>query len=259
MGRVYLIGAGPGDPELLTLKAARILAQAEVVLRDGLVSREVLAMVAAGARVIDAGKRCGRQGLGQEEINALLVLYGTQSEVVVRLKGGDPSVFGRAGEELEALRDAGIEVEIVPGVTAAVGAAAAAGISLTDRRLASQVVLSTYSRRAGSGAGEWGALTPETTLVLYMPGREYGEIAQRLREAGLPADFPCVIVSSIGRPEQEIRWSNVGRLGSEARLSPPAILIAGRVAAREWKRRGGAVLQGFDEALELAGVNEKGG
>lgn len=259
MGRVYLIGAGPGDPELLTLKAARILAQAEVVLHDGLVSREVLGMAAAGARVIDAGKRCGGGGLSQAEINALLVRYGARAEVVVRLKGGDPSVFGRAGEELEALRNAGVDVEVVPGVTAAVGAAAAAGISLTDRRLASQVLLRTYCRGAGSGARAWGTVTPETTLVLYMPGRDYGEIARRLEKAGLPSDLPCVIVSSVSGPQQEIRWSSVGRLASEERLPAPSILIVGRVAAREWNQAGAGAGQEVEEALEEVGAIEKGG
>jgi len=261
MGTVYLIGAGPGDPELLTLKAARILVQAEVVLHDGLVSREVLEMVPPGALLIDAGKRCGGGGLSQSEINALLVRYAARREIVVRLKGGDPSVFGRAGEELEALRNAGIEVEIVPGVTAAVGAAAAAGISLTDRRLASQVLLSTYCRGAGGGARDWGALTPETTLVLYMPGRDYGEIARRLEEAGLPADLPCVVVSSIGGPRQEIRWTSVGRLATDERLPAPAILIAGRVAARQANRTGAEARRDAEEAqtLEAVGMTEKGG
>ncbi len=124
MGKVYLVGAGPGDPELLTLKAARLLAQAAVVLHDSLVSREVLARISSSAKVVDVGKRCGKKLLTQDEINALLVSYAASHNVVVRLKGGDPSVFGRAGEELEALRNANVEFEIVPGVTAALGAAA---------------------------------------------------------------------------------------------------------------------------------------
>jgi type IV secretory pathway VirB3-like protein len=128
MGRVFLIGAGPGDPELLTLKAARLLACADVVLHDSLVSGEVLARISPRAELIDVGKRCGRKLLTQDEINALLVSYAASHEVVVRLKGGDPSIFGRAGEELEALRKASVEFEVVPGVTAALGAAAAAGV-----------------------------------------------------------------------------------------------------------------------------------
>src|SRR6266404_794516 len=143
MGKVYLVGAGPGDPELLTVKAARLLARAGIVFHDSLVSREILDLIARDAEVIDVGKRSGHKLLTQEEINSLLVSAAANHEVVIRLKGGDPLVFGRAGEEIEALRNAGVEFEIVPGITAALGAAAAAGISLTDRRVASQILLTT--------------------------------------------------------------------------------------------------------------------
>jgi uroporphyrin-III C-methyltransferase len=230
MGKVYLVGAGPGDPELLTVKAARILACANIVLRDSLVSREVLARVSAGANIIDVGKGCGRKLLTQDEINSLLVSYAASNEVVVRLKGGDPLIFGRAGEELEALREAGVQFEIVPGITAAIGAAAAAGISLTDRRVASQILFSTFSRRSEASAMDWGAVTPATTLVLYMPGPDYGEVAQRLRDAGLPSELPCVIVSNATSSLQQIRWATVGKLAHEEKLPAPALLIVGRVA-----------------------------
>jgi uroporphyrin-III C-methyltransferase len=139
-GKVYLVGAGPGDPDLLTLKAAKLLAQAEVVLYDSLVSREVLALISQTALLLDVGKRAGKKLLTQDESNSLLVSYAQEGKLVVRLKGGDPLLFGRAGEEMESLRRAGIDFEIVPGITAAVGAAAAAKISLTDRRVASQVL-----------------------------------------------------------------------------------------------------------------------
>src|ERR1700676_1353190 len=121
MGKVYLVGAGPGDPELLTLKAARLLASPDIVLHDSLVSREVLERISPDAEVIDVGKRCGKKLLTQDEINALLVTYAASHQVVVRLKGGDPSIFGRAGEELEALRKAHVEFDVIPGVTAALG------------------------------------------------------------------------------------------------------------------------------------------
>src|SRR5258708_22329561 len=143
-GKVYLVGAGPGDPELLSLNAGGLLAGADVVLHDGLVSDGVLAMVSCSAEIINVGKRAGHKLLTQGEINALLVSYGRTRSTVVRLKGGDPSIFGRAGEEIEALRSAGIDYEIVPGISAALGAAAAAGISLTDRRMASQILLTTF-------------------------------------------------------------------------------------------------------------------
>src|SRR5216684_949263 len=240
MGKVYLVGAGPGDPELLTLKAVRILACANIVLHDSLVSGEVLARVSAGANIIDVGKRCGRKLLTQDEINSLLVSYAASNKVVVRLKGGDPLIFGRAGEELEALREAGVEFEIVPGITAAIGAAAAAGISLTDRRVASQILFSTFSRRSEANAMDWGAVTPATTLVLYMPGPDYGEVAQRLRDAGLPSELPCVIVSNAASSQQQIRWTAVAKLAHEEKLPAPALLIVGRVASQQVREIGAA-------------------
>jgi len=233
MGKVYLIGAGPGDPELLTLKAARLLAAADVVLHDALVSEGVLATISPAAEIINVGKRAGQKLLTQDEINALLVSYGRTRATVVRLKGGDPSVFGRAGEEIEALRSAGIEYAIVPGISAALGAAAAAGISLTDRRVASQILFTTFSRGIDSSAMEWGCVTSTTTLVLYMPGADYAEVSERLVGGGLPADLPCVIVSRATGSEQQVRWSNVGRLASEEKLPAPALLIVGRVASHD--------------------------
>jgi uroporphyrin-III C-methyltransferase len=233
MGKVHLVGAGPGDPDLLTLKAARLLERATIVLHDSLVSREVLQRIAAGAEIIDVGKRCGQKLLTQEEINALLVSYAASHETVIRLKGGDPLIFGRAREEIEALRQAGLDFEVVPGVTAALGAAAAAGISLTDRRAASQVVITTFSRGADSSAMDWGVVTSATTLVLYMPGAEYAEVASRLRDAGMPGDLPCVIVSNATGSQQQVRWTSVAGLSSEERLPAPALLIVGRVAAQK--------------------------
>src|SRR5438876_5847227 len=233
MGKVYLIGAGPGDPELLTLKAARLLARADVVLHDALVSDAVLAVISPAAEIINVGKRAGHKLLAQDEINALLVSHGRRRPEVVRLKGGDPSIFGRAGEEIESLRKAGIEYEIVPGVTAALGAAAAAGISLTDRRVASQILLTTFSRGTDGSVMDWGCVTSTTTLVLYMPGADYAEVSERLLGGGLPADLPCVIVSRASGSEQQVRWSSVARLASEERLPAPALLIVGRVASRD--------------------------
>jgi uroporphyrin-III C-methyltransferase len=244
MGKVYLIGAGPGDPELLTLKAARLLASADVVLHDSLVSREIIERVSPSAEIVDVGKRCGKKLLTQDEINALLVSYAASHEVVVRLKGGDPSIFGRAGEELEALRAARVEFEVVPGVTAAVGAAAAAGISLTDRRVASQILLTTFSRGVDANAMDWGCLTPTTTLVLYMPGPDYAEVARRLSDGGLPRDLPCVIVSGATGAQQEVRWSSVGALATEEKLPAPALMIVGRVASRQIQEIGDAFWRG---------------
>jgi uroporphyrin-III C-methyltransferase len=233
MGKVYLVGAGPGDPDLLTVKAARLLAQAGIVLHDSLVSREILRLISRDAEVIDVGKRCGHKLLTQEEINSLLVSAASKHEVVLRLKGGDPLIFGRAGEEIEALRNAKVSFEIVPGITAALGAAAAAGISLTDRRAASQIVISTFSRGTEGASMDWGAITSTTTLALYMPGPDYAEVAHRLLEGGLPDDLPCVIVSNATGAEQQIRWTNLAKLASEEKLPAPALMIVGRVASQK--------------------------
>ena len=240
-GKVYLVGAGPGDPELLTLKAARILADADVVLYDALVSKEVLALVSRDAQLIDVGKRAGKKLLTQEEINSLLVNYATRDRIVVRLKGGDPLLFGRAGEEIEALRKAQVDFEIVPGITAAIGAAAGAKISLTDRRVASQVLFTTFSRGETGhfldGGLNWAAVTPETTIAIYMPGTHYGEVADRLVENGVSPETPCVVVSQATRAEQQVRWTNIAALGSEDQLPAPSILLVGRVATQsvaEW-------------------------
>ena len=239
MGKVYLIGAGPGDPELLTVKAARLLEGASVVLHDSLVSREVLALIPATAEIVDVGKRAGQKLLTQDEINSLLVSYANSHEVVIRLKGGDPTLFGRAGEEIEALRAAQVPFEIVPGITAALGAAAAAGISLTDRRAASQLVITTYSRGdetlssdpfAVTPALNWAAISSNTTLVLYMPGADYAEVSRRLLSAGQPEDLPCVIVSNATRPNQKILHTTVAALAAQSKLPAPALLIVGRVA-----------------------------
>ncbi len=238
-GKVFLVGAGPGDPDLLTRKAERLLARATVVLHDSLVSREVLELIAPGAEVIDVGKRCGQKLLTQDEINTLLIALAARHREVVRLKGGDPVLFGRAGEEIEALRHAEVSFEIVPGITAALGAAAAAGISLTDRRAAAQVLLATFSRSEDATAVDWGALTPDTTLVLYMPGSLYSDVSRRLRDAGLPAGLPCVIVSQATTARQQIRHTTIADLESEERLPAPALLIVGRVAASRMPDRAG--------------------
>lgn len=243
-GKVYLVGAGPGDPELLTLKAARLLANADVVLHDSLVSQEVLAMISPCAQVIDVGKRAGKKLLTQDEINSLLVSYAAKNKIVVRLKGGEPLLFGRAGEEIEALRAARVDFEIAPGITAALGAAAAAKISLTDRRVASQVLFTTFPRGESGGFLDgrlnWAAITPETTIAIYMPGTHYDEVAARLIENGISPETLCVIVSQATRAEQIVRWSSVAALPREAQLPAPSILIVGRVATQsldEWRAR----------------------
>ena len=254
-GTVYLVGAGPGDPELLTLKAARILSSADVVLHDALVTREVLALVSRDAQLIDVGKRAGKKLLTQEEINSLLVSYAAKMKIVVRLKGGDPLLFGRAGEEIEALRKARTDFEIVPGITAAVGAAAGAKISLTDRRVASQVLFTTFSRGETGNWLNWAAITPETTIAIYMPGTRYGEVADRLVENGLSPETPCVVVSQGTRAEQQVRWTNIAALRSDEQLPAPSILLVGRVATQSVTECGVRI---NPELLKSAEANEVG-
>jgi uroporphyrin-III C-methyltransferase len=233
MGKVFLVGAGPGDPELLTVKAARILAKADVVLHDSLVSAEVLRLVSKSAKLIDVGKRAGLKLLTQDELNSLLTDYATRHETVVRLKGGDPVLFGRASEEIEALRRARIPFEIIPGISAAFGAAASAGFSLTDRRVASQVLFTTFSRGSSVKTLGWREVTADTTLAIYMPGTDYAEVATRLLDAGLDPETPCAVISHASRPEQEVRWSSINLLFDETQLPAPSVLIVGRVATHD--------------------------
>lgn len=232
MGKVFLVGAGPGDPELLTLKAVRVLGSADVVLHDALVSPAILELASEKAEVIDIGKRCGRKLLTQSEINALLVEHARTSKTVIRLKGGDPSVFGRAGEEITALIEAGVEFEIVPGITTALAAAASAKISLTDRRFASSVTLMTAHRGSGADAVEWRRLvTSGSTIAIYMPGTDYRELSNQLRSAGLPRETPCVVVSNVALPAEQKLFTNLEGLSRVAPLPAPSFLIVGRCAS----------------------------
>ena len=241
IGKVFLVGAGPGDPELLTVKALHILQRADVVLHDSLVSEEVLGLISSKAELVDVGKRAGFKLLTQDEINSLLVAYAVKYGVVVRLKGGDPLLFGRASEEIEGLRNANIPYEIVPGISAAFGAAATAGISLTDRRAASQVLFTTFSRSNDVKSLGWREVTRDTTLAIYMPGTDYSEVATRLMDAGLSSDTPCVVVSHASRADQQICWTSVGALFDEQKLPAPALIIVGRVATQEVREIGDKV------------------
>ncbi len=232
MGKVFLVGAGPGDPELLTLKAARLIDAADVVLHDALVSEEILKLIRSGAQVIDIGKRRGHKLLTQEEINSLLVHFAAEAQTVVRLKGGDPAIFGRLGEEIEALSEAGIAFEIVPGITSALASAAAAGISLTDRRWTSSVVFTTAHRAPGSEGNDWDQLvTSGSTLAIYMPGQDYATLAAQLVAAGLRHDTPCSVVSSAGRQSQQVQWTNLAGLLRGVALPAPALIIVGQCAS----------------------------
>jgi uroporphyrin-III C-methyltransferase len=229
-GKVYLVGAGPGDPELLTVKAARLLRSADAVLHDDLVTKQILTMISPAAMVTNVGKRCGRRSFRQEEINFLMITLASANLQVVRLKGGDPLIFGRGGEEIEALRAAKIAYEIVPGITSALGAAASAEIPLTDRRASSAVVFLTAHLAGHKDEADWRLLaTSGATLVLYMPGSNYAAISRRLTFAGLGPQTPCAIVSRATTAEQQIHRTTIQELGSTPSLPAPALLIVGQV------------------------------
>jgi len=230
-GRVYLVGAGPGDPELLTLKALRVLGVADVVLHDDLVSRAILALLPATACVINVGKRCGPKNLCQQEINELMVGCASAGYTVVRLKAGDPMIFGRAGEEMAALRAANIDFAVVPGVTAALGAAAAAQMALTRRGVAPALALVTYSRAACEPSARWrGLIESNATLAIYMPGDDYKKISAELREAGLDCETPCVLISWATTPTEQIHATTLGRLAEMLPLPSPTLIVIGAAA-----------------------------
>lgn len=230
-GTVYLIGAGPGDPELLTLKALRILGKADIVLHDDLLTPEILELIPQDARVECVGKRHGARQVSQEEINARLCRYAAQGLTVVRLKGGDGAIFGRAGEETAALRAAGIPFSMVPGVTAASSAASAAGLSLTDRRLGSALVFMTAQRCKGNPPPNWKAVASlGGAIAIYMPGGHETDLARELIDSGIGPDTPCVVVSQASRPDEQILRTTVGKLREAPTLPAPAILLIGVLA-----------------------------
>jgi uroporphyrin-III C-methyltransferase len=236
LGRVYLVGAGPGDPELLTLKAARLIGRAEVVVHDRLVSPEVLAMAPASARRIPVGKAPMHHPVPQEQINDMLVSLAGQGLTVVRLKGGDPYIFGRGSEEIECLKAAGIPYEVAPGITAAQGCSAATGVPLTHRGLATGVRYVTGHCRADLPLDlDWAGLAdPETTLVVYMGAANIAEISSRLIAHGMPGDLPVLAINN-GTTRYERRL--VGRLDDiagqvrDAAFTGPVLFIIGHVVS----------------------------
>jgi uroporphyrin-III C-methyltransferase len=229
-GKVYLVGAGPGDPELLTVKALRVLQSAEAVLHDDLISPEVLRLIPPAAQVQNVGKRAGTKKITQEEINFLMAALADSGLRVVRLKSGDPLIFGRAGEEIESLRRANIPYEIVPGVTSAFGAAAATEIPLTHRQASSAVVFITAQQAAGSEAADWSKLAGSgATLVIYMPGKNYAVLAAKLKAAGLAAETPCAVISNATTPRQQAYLTTIGDLHLAPNSVTPTLLVVGEV------------------------------
>jgi len=225
-GTAYLVGAGPGDPELLTVKALRLIESAEVILHDDLVPQEILDLPPKGAEVVNVGKRCGAKGITQEEINALMIEHARAGRSVVRLKSGDPLLFGRAAEEMAALEEAGVPFEIVPGISAAFAAAAAIGRSLTDRDWASHVVFATGHHAGSHNRAALPALEAATRVV-YMPGRDLTLLSAEWMAKGLPAELPCAVVSCAAQPNQQVAFSTLGTLGELESAAAPSLLLAG--------------------------------
>jgi uroporphyrin-III C-methyltransferase len=237
--KIYIVGAGPGAVDLLTLRAVSLLRTAQVVLHDDLVPQEILDLCPTQAQIVNVGKRCGQRGRSQEQINALMVWHAreTQSQTIVRLKSGDPAVFGRLGEELDALRRAGIEFEIVPGITAASAAAASAKITLTDRRAASALVVVTAHNARNESLSSTMFEPARSTYAVYMPGPDYAGTMKGLVESGHEPSTPCAVVSHAGRANEEVRYLTLGELASVKGIASPAMLIVGDVAAEHLPRR----------------------
>lgn len=235
-GKVWMVGAGPGDPDLLTVKALRLIQSAHVILHDDLVPHAILDL-GRNAVVVNVGKRCGAKNITQAEINALMIEHARTGRRVVRLKSGDPLIFGRAAEEMAALTEAGVEFEVVPGITAAFAAAAAIPCSLTDRNSASNVTFSTGHHAASHNDSRLPQIE-DATRVVYMPGRELRLLAAQWLAEGLPAEFPCAVVSRAAQPDQQVFHTTLGELGDAAPAGAPSILLAG------WAIRDAAVAAG---------------
>ena len=234
-GTVYLVGAGPGDPDLLTLRAARLIERAQLVVHDGLVDPAILALAPASATLISVAKSRSKHTMPQESINALLVREAQAGRDVVRLKGGDPFVFGRGGEEMEACRAAGIRVEIVPGISAANGAAAAAGIPLTHRDSAS-IVSFVAGQCKGLKDQDWAGLAGKgRTLVIYMGVKTAPQIAEKLMEDGLAPDMPVAVIENAARSSMRVLRASLAalpQLVEQERVASPALIVIGEVTGR---------------------------
>ncbi len=250
--KVYLVGAGPGDPELLTVKAQRLLASAALILHDDLVPVAILELAGPQTKVVSVGKRFGAEGATQAEINARMIESARRGLEVVRLKGGDPGIFGRLAEEIDALEAAGVPFEVVPGITAGIAAAASLGVSLTDRRKAARVVVVTnhQARTEESAAGiDWrGLIRDDSTLVIYMPGHDFASLRDELLAAGCAPDMPAAIVSRASAPDQRYRFAIVGELDKLPRMDSPAVLLVGRSLDRAHQRANAGAALALDEA-----------
>ena len=252
VGRVLLVGAGPGDPDLLTVKAARAIAAADVILHDRLIGPGILSLAREDARLVDVGKRCGRHSMPQAEINALIVAHARTGAIVVRLKGGDPFVFGRGGEELEAARAAGLACEIIPGITAACAAAASLALPLTQRGISSALhFVSGHGAEATDLDHDWSALArPGATLVLYMGAKRLARITERMIAAGASPTLPALAIENatlLGQRTIPGTVATIAELITAAGTDGPTLLIFGETVrfARDYP------------STESRGVDEK--
>lgn len=251
-GRVFLVGAGPGDPDLLTVKAHRLIVRAAVILHDDLVPPTILALAGPQAEVISVGKRFGAKGATQAEINERMIAAARRGLEVVRLKGGDPGIFGRLAEEADALEAAGVLFEIVPGITAGIAAAASLGVSLTDRRKAARVVVVTNHQAhadAKPEAADWrGLIREDSTLVIYMPGHDFAGLRAQLLAAGCPPDMPAALVSRASSSDERYRFTTAAELDNLPRMDSPAVLLIGRSLDRAQRRSSSTAALAFNEA-----------
>ena len=235
-GKIWLVGAGPGDPELLTLRAARLIMQARLIVHDGLVDPAILAMARPSARMISVAKRRSRHTMAQAEINALLIREALAGNEVVRLKGGDPFIFGRGGEEAEAARAAGVAVEIVPGISAALGAAAAAQIPLTHRN-SSNIVSFVAGQCKGLAEQDWSGLAGTgRTLVIYMGVATAEAIAEKLIADGLSPEMPLAVIENATRGDMRVLrapLAGLAQLVTTQRVKSPAVIVIGEVVAAD--------------------------
>lgn len=252
-GIVYIVGAGPGDPELITVRGARVLREADVVLYDRLVSPELLETVRPDALRVFVGKRCGHASITQDEINETLIRHARAGLRVVRLKGGDPFVFGRGGEECLELAKEGIPFEVVPGVTSATAVPAYAGIPLTHRNLATAFTVISGHLHGDSDAYDWHALAASPTLVVLMGLGNLGSIAERLIAAGKPKDTPAAVIESGTGQDQKVVVAPLdGIAGAALELEPPAIIVVGPVVALSEQMRWFGSGSAFRSALPTA-------
>jgi uroporphyrin-III C-methyltransferase len=246
-GKVYLTGAGPGDPELLTLKALKAIQSADVILHDSLVAETILDLARPDALRIDVGKRCGKHSVSQAQINQLLIEHAA-GNIVVRLKGGDPMIFGRATEELQALHAHGIPYEIIPGITAAAAAAASLGRSLTQRNIARSVhFLTGHGAQDRLPAHDWAALTRAGgTIVIYMGRETLAGLAAHLIEAGMAPATPAIAVANASLPNEQIIRATLSTLRGKLHATAPTLILLGEALAGKAPHH---VMAGLDPAI----------